>query len=66
MTRCKESVYGTHQMTDTRGCCLLCGEKIESAARFGPDSIKRRQAARAQDPLSVDGPDEADYLDGFS
>ncbi len=65
MDRCPESVYGIHGHTDTRGRCLLCGHRIESALSFGPDRTKRQQAEYAQDPLSVDGPDEADYLDGW-
>jgi hypothetical protein len=62
--RCPESVYGTHQHTDVQGRCLFCRQKIENAVEFSPDRTKRRQLARAQDPLSVDGPDESDYLDG--
>jgi hypothetical protein len=58
-------VTGQHDNTDVQGRCLLCRRKIESAMRFGPDPSKRRQAARAQDPLSIDGPDEGDYLDGY-
>jgi hypothetical protein len=57
---------GIHDTTDVQGRCLLCRHKIEKAMRFGPDSQARRQAARAQDPLSIDGPDEGDYLDGWS
>ena len=55
---------GNHGRTDIQGRCLLCRHKVESALSFGPDSSKRAQARRAQDPLSIDGPDEADYLDG--
>jgi hypothetical protein len=65
MSACPESVYGVHDRTDVQGRCLLCRHKIESAMRFGPDSENRSQARRAQDPLSIDGPDESDYLDGY-
>lgn len=65
MIGCRESVNRLHGRTDVQGRCLLCGQKIEAAMPFGPDSRNRRQAARAQDPLSIDGPDEADYLDGW-
>lgn len=65
MSACPESVTGIHDNTDVQGRCLLCRHKIEKAMAFGPDASKRRQAARAQDPLSIDGPDEADYLDGW-
>lgn len=64
MSNCPESVYGSHQGPDKQGKCLLCRHKIDRAMTFGPDSSKRSQTRRAQDPLSVDGPDEADYLDG--
>lgn len=62
---CPESVYGFHSHTDVQGRCLLCGTKIEAALSFGPNASKRAQASHAQDPASVDGPDEADYLDGW-
>ena len=65
MSICPESVTGIHDNTDVQGRCLLCRQKIERAMAFGPDPSQRRQAARAQDPLSIDGPDEADYLDGW-
>jgi rRNA maturation protein Nop10 len=65
MTFCAASVYGVHGVSNVRGHCLLCGEKIDRPARFGPDNRKRKQARRAQDPLSIDGPDEGDYWDGF-
>jgi len=65
MSTCPESVHGIHDNTDVQGRCLLCRQKIESAMRFGPDAAKRAQTRRAQDPLSIDGPDEADYLDGW-
>jgi len=65
MTSCPDAIYGIHGLTDARGRCPYCGHKVEGAQPFGPDSQKRDQAARAQDPLSIDGPDEADYLDGW-
>lgn len=65
MTECLESVYGIHQLSDKQGRCLLCHKKIDSAHWFNPDTSKRYQARKAQDPLSIDGPDEGDYLDGF-
>jgi hypothetical protein len=65
VTACPESVYGIHSNTDVQGRCLLCRARIAPAMAFGPDKAKRAQASRAQDPLSVDGPDEGDYLDGF-
>jgi hypothetical protein len=65
VSTCPESVTGIHDNTDVQGRCLLCRRKIGAAMPFGPDSSARRQAARAQDPRSIDGPDEGDYLDGW-
>ena len=65
MSPCPESVTGFHDNTDVQGRCLLCRRKIEGAMGFGPDASKRAQARRAQDPLSIDGPTEEDYLDGW-
>ncbi len=65
MSGCPESFYGVHGRIDVRGCCLLCRHRIEAATPFGPDPSARHQSARAQDPLSIDGPDEGDYLDGW-
>jgi hypothetical protein len=62
--RCPETANGEHGRTDVQGRCLFCHLKIDSALEFSPDHTRRRQLARAQDPLSVDGPDESDYLDG--
>lgn len=63
---CTASVYGIHGRTDVQGRCLLCGSKIESALPFGPNPTARHQLATAQDPRSIDGPDESDYLDGWA
>lgn len=65
MSTCPESIMGAHGRTDVQGRCLLCRHKVESALPFAPDAAKRRQLARAQDPLSIDGPSEEDYLDGY-
>lgn len=62
---CPESVDGIHARTDVQGRCLLCRYKVERAMTFGPDASRRAQLRRAQDPLSIDGPDEGDYLDGW-
>jgi hypothetical protein len=62
---CPDALYGQHGLTDTRGRCPYCGHKVDSSAWFSPDATKRRKAARAQDPLSIDPPDEGDYWDGF-
>jgi hypothetical protein len=65
VSTCPESVYGVHDNTDKQGRCLLCRHKIDKAMPFTPDERNRSQARRAQDPLSIDGPDEGDYLDGY-
>lgn len=62
---CPEALYGIHGTTDSRGRCPYCGYKVESARQFRPDETKRHQIRRAQDPLSIDPPDEADYWDGW-
>jgi hypothetical protein len=64
VTRCPEAAWGIHGTADIDGKCPYCKRKIDSVARFGPDPDKRRQNARAQDPRSVDGWNEEDYLDG--
>ena len=65
MNVCRESVTGIHGRTDVQGRCLLCRRKVDDALAFAPDPSRRRQMAHAQNPLSIDGPDEADYLDGW-
>jgi hypothetical protein len=64
-SECPETANGVHGHVDTQGKCLFCRQKIDKAMSFGPDSAKRDTERRAQDPLSVDGPDEGDYLDGW-
>ena len=64
MSICPEAVFGDHG-DDGTGKCPWCGAFLYHKGRPGPDPTKRSQARRAQDPLSIDGPDEGDYLDGF-
>jgi hypothetical protein len=43
----------------------MCHHKVTAARPFSPDPEARQQKRHAQDPLSIDGWDEEDYLDGY-
>lgn len=60
---CPQAI-GPHQV-DARGVCCFCSAKVASPS----PRYERHQSAYAtrystQDPRWIDGPDEADYLDG--
>lgn len=62
-TRCPEAVYGEHGPANTSGRCPYCGASLGTRSRLGMDARARRERARDQDPLTVDGPTEDDYYE---
>lgn len=60
---CPEAI-GPHQL-DANGKCCFCGAKVgRSSPRYDRHQSAQSTRYSTQDPRWIDGPDEADYLDG--